>query len=363
MLENTHAVIMAGGGGTRLWPASRQARPKQSLQLLGEGTLFQMAIQRLLPALPVERILVVTVAEQVQALRHQATQLVKHNFVIEPAPRGTAAVIGLAAVRLPATEVMACLTADHYIGNPSRFLELLGAAEELAREGALVTLGIPPTYPATGYGYIHIGPALRQVRGFKASQVLSFTEKPSPQAAEKYLSSGNYAWNSGMFVWQAGRILQEMKRVMPELHASLQQVRQALGTAREARVLRQTWESLQTQTIDYGVMEKAQGVVVLQADELGWFDIGSWDRLFEVVEPDTSGNLLKAGKVLALDTSGTLLYQDPDQRAPRLLATLGVADLVVIDTEDVLMICRRDQAERVKELVRTLGARGLHSYL
>mgnify|MGYP000022825291 CR=1 FL=1 len=366
MLEETYAVIMAGGGGTRLWPASRQARPKQSLQLVGERSLFQLAIDRLLPAVPAERILVVTVAEQVQALRRQAPQLGKESFLLEPAPRGTASVIGLAAARLGKAApdaIMACLTADHYIGNQQQFLEILAAAEELAREGALVTLGISPAYAATGYGYIHVGPPLRQVRGFQASRVLSFTEKPTPQVATDYLRSGDYAWNSGMFIWRADRILDEMRRVMPELHAALMQIQAALGTADEAAVLEQVWHGLKTQTIDYGVMEKASGVVVVRADELNWFDIGSWDRLFEVVEPDTSGNLLRAGQVIALDTSGTLLYQSSDQARPRLVATLGVEDLVVIDTEDVLMICRKNQAERVRELVQALAARGLDTYL
>jgi len=366
MLEETYAVVMAGGGGTRLWPASRQARPKQSLQLVGERTLFQLAIERLMPALPAGRILVVTVAEQVQALRRQAPQLGDECFLLEPAPRGTASVIGLAAARLAKSApeaIMACLTADHYIGNPQQFLEILAAAEELAREGELVPLGISPAYPATGYGYIHIGPPLRQVRGFQASRVLSFTEKPTPQVAADYLRSGDYAWNSGMFVWRADRILEEMRRVMPELHAGLAQIQDALGTAGEAAVLEQIWHGLQTQTIDYGVMEKAGGIVVVRADALNWFDIGSWDRLFEVVEPDASGNLLRAGQVIALDTSGTLLYQSGDQARPRLVATLGVEDLVVIDTEDVLMICRKNQAERVRELVQALAARGLDAYL
>jgi mannose-1-phosphate guanylyltransferase len=366
MLECTHAVIMAGGGGTRLWPASRQARPKQSLQLLGERTLFQMAVERLLPALPAQRILVVTVAEQAEALRRQAPQLGEASFLIEPAPKGTAAVIGLAAIRLSATApeaVMACLTADHYIGNPQRLLETLAAAEELAGQGALVTLGIAPSYPATGYGYIHIGPPLREVQGLPAHRVLSFTEKPAALVAQEYLRSGDYAWNSGMFVWRADRILQEIRRLMPELYAALSDVQRSLGAANHQAVLGRAWAGLRSQTIDYGVMEKAEGVVMLRPEGLKWFDIGSWDRLFEVVEPDQDGNLLRAGRVVALDTRGTLIYQSTDQAQPRLVAALGLEDLVVIDTDDALMICRKDQAERVKELVQALGERGLESYL
>jgi mannose-1-phosphate guanylyltransferase len=275
-------------------------------------------------------------------------------------------VIGLAAIHMAASapeSVMACLTADHYIGSPQRLLEILAAAAELAAEGALVTLGISPTYAATGYGYIHMGPPLRHVRGFRAQQVLSFTEKPTAQIAEEYLRSGDYAWNSGMFVWRADRILQEMQRVMPDLYAGLARIREALGSRREAEVVQQVWQGLRSQTIDYGVMEKAEGVVVLRADDLNWFDIGSWDRLFEVVEPDAAGNILRAGRVVALDTRGTLVYQSTDPSGSRLVATLGIDDLVVIDTDDVLMICRRDQAERVRELVQALQDQGLDSFL
>lgn len=366
MLEHTHAVIMAGGGGTRLWPASRQRRPKQSLKLLGEHTLFQMAVQRLTPELPPERILVVTVAEQVEALQQQAPQLGANSYLLEPAPKGTASVIGLAAARLAAeapARVMACLTADHFIGNRSGFLAILAAAEELAQAGALVTLGIRPNYAATGYGYIHIGEPWRTAGGMQAYQVRSFTEKPQASVAEGYLRSGEYAWNSGMFVWRADRILQEIERVMPALHAALSEIQAAQGTQHESETMQRVWGGLHSQTIDYGVMEKAEGVVVLRADDLNWFDIGGWDRLFELVELDPSGNLVQADRVVALDTSGTLLYQTSDSARPRLLATLGIQDLVVIDTEDVLMICRKDQAERVRELVQVLSERGLKDYL
>lgn len=361
-LQNTYAVIMAGGGGTRLWPLSRNRRPKQSLRLFRDRTLFQLAVDRLLPDLEPQRILVVTVADYAEQLGRQVEALRDENFLLEPHPRGTASAIGYVAVVLQARDpeaVMACLTADHIISNESRFRELLAAAEVLAMEGELVTLGITPTYPSSGYGYIRVGEHLRAVQGFQAHRVLRFEEKPDQQLAERYVESGEYAWNSGMFVWRAARILQEIERLMPALHAGLMEIAGAVGSEREAEVVKRVWAQLEPQTIDYGIMEQAEQVVVIPADDLDWLDVGGWDRLSDLAETDKSGNLIAAAKALALDVQGSVVYQSDSDR---LIATLGLDDLIIVDTDDVLLVCRRKDAEKVRNLVAKLSEMGWDKY-
>lgn len=365
-MNNLYAVIMAGGGGTRLWPLSRAGRPKQSLPLIGDRTLFQLAIDRLTPWLPAARILVVTIAEQAQGLAAQTPILEENSFVLEPSPKGTASVIGLAAAKLASADpdsIMACLTADHYIGDVDRFGAILRAAAALAAKGELVTLGITPTDPATGYGYVHLGEPLQEIDGFAVHRVRSFKEKPSAATAREYVASGEYCWNSGMFVWQTNRILGEIERLMPELHAGLQRIQAVIGSSREAAVTQEVWEGLQAETIDYGVMERAEGVVVIRADDLAWLDIGNWDRLFEILDTDSEGNIVRAHRALTLDTKRTLIYQAEDQVAPRLITALGVEDLVIVETQDAVLICPRDQAERVRELVTALSDQELGGFL
>lgn len=365
MGDDFYAVIMAGGGGTRLWPLSRRSRPKQALRLVGDRTLFQMAVDRLDPLFPSERILVITVGEQAEELREQAPQIPAENFIIEPSQRGTASVIGLAAVMLAERHpdpVMACLTADHFIGQTQRFRTLLTAAQILALEGDLVTLGIRPTYPATGYGYIHRGEPRGVFGGCSAYRVKSFEEKPDAERAQAYVSSDEYAWNSGMFVWKTGSILAEIDRQMPELAAGLRQIAGAAQGAARDQATRKLWSVLRSQTIDFGVMEGAGNVSMIAADDLGWWDVGSWDRLFEVLPADSAGNVVKADSAVLRDTRRTLVYQVPGGE-PRLIATLGVEDLVIIDAGDALLVCRREAAEDVRRLVEWLASSGGEQYV
>ena len=363
MTGELFAVVMAGGGGTRLWPASRRQKPKQSLRLLGDRSLFQLAVDRLRPLVPPERILIVTGADQAELLRQQVPDLPAECFVIEPEPRGTAAVAGLAGLvverRLPGA-VMACVTADHVIAHPERFRDALVAAHALALEGDLVTLGIPPTCPATGYGYIERGEERGAFHGFRSYRVKAFKEKPTAELAKGYVADGRHLWNSGMFVWRGDALRKEIARQMPDLEAGLTRLAAALGAPGDAEAFARAWAKLPRQTIDYGIMEHAHRVAVIPADDLGWYDIGTWDRLLEVLPTDKDGNLaLGAGSPLLVDSRGTLVY---GEEARRLVVTLGVDDLIVVDTGDALLVCPRERAEEIRLIVERLRSEGRGEY-
>jgi mannose-1-phosphate guanylyltransferase len=352
--QHYYAVIMAGGGGTRLWPLSRQKRPKQMLRLFDDRTLFQIAVERVQELIPPERILVVTVAAQAEELKQQCPQLPEANFLIEPMPRGTASVVGLAAVALQKRDpdaIMSVLTSDHYIRDESLFREILAAAHDLASEGYLVTLGITPTYAATGYGYIQRGEPLDSFRGHAAYRVLRFKEKPDETQARAMLEKGDHDWNSGMFIWRVDRILAEFERQMPELYQALSKIQRVWGDKDRDRTVAEVWPGIKAETIDYGIMEDAQQVAVIPAAGLGWSDVGSWDSLFDVMPGDPDGNIILGAQHIGLDTTRSLVVVDGEDR---LIVTIGVKDLIVVDTGDALLICNRDQAQKVRNLVSQL---------
>lgn len=358
MSEHFYAVIMAGGGGTRLWPLSRKNRPKQMLRLIDERSLFQTSVQRLSEVFPLERVLVVTVEDQAAELQEQCPEIPVENYLLEPLPRGTASVVGLAAIDLQKRDpgaVMAILTSDHFIANEAGFRQLLRTAEQVAQQGYLVTLGIEPGYPATGYGYIQRGDSLGSYGGLEVYDALRFKEKPSEDQARQMLASRDHAWNSGMFVWRVDRILDEFHRQMPALSGALEEIAGAWGTPAQQRVLQTIWPQLKSETIDYGIMEGAQQVAVIPAAGLGWNDVGSWDSLFDVLDADEHGNIVMGGKHVGLDTSRSLVYVDQEHR---LIVTIGVEDLVVVDTGDVLLVCHKDQAQKVRIIVDHLKKTG-----
>lgn len=363
MFEQYYAVIMAGGGGTRLWPLSRQALPKQMLKLVGDRTLFQMAVDRLQGLFTPDRILVVTVAEQAVKLQAQVPEIPAENYLIEPMPRGTASVVGLAAIALQKRDpqaTMAVLTADHFITNVASFQNLLRAAHDLAQAGYLVTLGIQPTYPATGYGYIHRGEALGEYQGLPAYRVLRFKEKPNEDLAREMVAGGDHDWNSGMFIWQVGTILQAFEQLMPELYVKLREISQSWGGVQQKQVVESVWPAIRPETIDYGIMEKADRAAVLPATDLGWNDVGSWESLFEVLPVDENGNIILGAEHLGLDTKSSLICADSGKR---LIVTIGAQDLIVVDTGNALLVCTRKDAQRVRQAVDMLRQMGRVEYL
>lgn len=361
-MNHTYAVIMAGGGGTRLWPISRQKHPKHVLPLLGERTLFQSTLDRLEGFVPPERIYVVTTMEQEQELKAQAPQLPARNFLIEPMPRGTASAVGLAAEVLAKRDpecVMLVLPADHFICNRDLFHLVMRVAVQVARKDYLVTLGITPTFPSTGYGYIQRGESLLDKFDYPVYQVLHFSEKPDEATARLMLAGGDHSWNSGMFIWRANRILDEFSRQMPDLKAALDRVGSAWGTSEQEVAFMSAWSQLKLETIDYGVMEHAANVAVLPAGGLEWSDVGSWDSLFDVLLPDENGNVVVNSEHMPLETHNSLVYSSDK----KLIVTIGVDDLIVIDSGDALLVCHRDQAQQVRQVIANLKKSQRADYL
>lgn len=360
MSSNFYALIMAGGSGTRLWPLSRQSRPKQAIELIGKRTMFQHSVDRLKTLLSPERIMVVTAREYVEVLAAQVPDIPRQNFIVEPMARGTAGAIGLGAVYLKHRDpeaVMAVLTADHYIRDVKLFCRALLAAVQTAGDGLIVTLGIAPSFPATGFGYICRREAIGVVDGFDVYAVDSFVEKPDAKRAAEFLAGGLHSWNSGMFIWQIDRIMDEFARQMPGFYAQLQAIEAALDTACQAEVLSEVWPQVRKETIDYGVMEGARDVVVIPVD-IGWTDIGDWAAIYELHRSDEMGNVVVGATHLGVDTRSSFV-----QGGQRLIATIGLEDIVVIDTDDALLICARDRVQDVKTIVEKLQTDGLVEYL
>ena len=351
-----HAVIMAGGVGTRFWPASRARRPKQLLRIAGPVSMLRSTYARLLPLVPPERILVVTRAEQETGVRAELPELPPANVLVEPTGRNTSACIGLAAAVLQARgagqDTMLVLPADHAIAHEDAFRDALAAADRLLQErDVLLTLGVAPRRPETGYGYLQVGDSVAHVGAQEFHRVRRFVEKPNLATAQVLCADGAHLWNSGMFLWRVERIASELERHLPQLVPGLARVRAAVGTAAWQGELEQAYAGFPSISIDYAVMEKAADVWVTAID-VGWNDVGSWASLAEVRTQDEAGNVLPAD-ALAVDSRRNLV-----EGGGRPVVLVGVEDLIVVDADDALLVCHRDRAQDVGQIPEQLRRRG-----
>ena len=354
-----YAVIMAGGSGTRLWPLSRKASPKQALTLIEQRSMFQLAVGRISGFFEKERIIVVTGREHEAILSGQIPDIPADNFILEPLGRGTAPAIGLAAIHLKqraSDAIMAILTADHFISQTKTFNEALKAAFEAASLGYLVTLGIKPTQGASGFGYIKQGEIIDTIGGFQIVAVSRFIEKPDAEHAAAMVASGGYAWNSGMFIWRVDRILEEFKMHMPDFHAQLEAIEAAMGSPDYVKTIDLVWPQVNPDTIDYGIMEKAKNVVVIPVD-IGWTDMGNWSTVATLLPVDSGGNTV-LGPHIGIDTHDSLVMGKK-----RLIGTIGIKNMIIIDTDDALLLCPKDREQDVREIVKMLGERGMNEWL
>jgi mannose-1-phosphate guanylyltransferase len=355
-----YGVIMAGGSGTRFWPESRRCKPKQLLNIMGDCTMIRATVQRILPDIPLERIMVVTAASHADGICCQLPELRSERIITEPKGRNTAPCIALAAYKLNKTDpdgVMAVLPADHLIGKEAEFREAVRIAGEAASTGNhLITFGLIPNRPETGYGYIKLGPAQLEVGGATLFKVERFVEKPDLSTARDYVASGNFLWNSGMFVWTTRSIIRAFEEFLPAISAEMERISPALNTPDEAVAIAEVYTNIESVSIDYGIIEKAHNVLTLPIN-VDWNDVGSWASLEDVWNRDHCGNAI-TGKAVFVDSAGCIVSSPH-----KLTALIGIKDLIVVDTPDALMICRKDKAQDVKRLQEILDDKGYKDLL
>ncbi len=357
-----YIVLMAGGVGSRFWPRSRQLKPKQLLNLLGETSMLQMTYKRIRPLADPDHILVVTSEELRKEVAAQLSELPAHNIIAEPVGRNTAPCIGLAASiiarRSGNQEVMITLPADHLIKNGSRFRKMIEKAADYAKEkDCLVTIGIKPTYPETGYGYIQRGEVIGGETDTSLYKVKTFAEKPNIDTAKRFLKSGDFLWNSGMFIWTVSAIRKEFELYEPEMAEGFKALEEAVDTPGFETVLSDVYAKIKSVSIDYAIMEKADRVCILEAS-FEWNDLGSWEAAYTISEKDENGNAVQAKAFQGVDARNNFIYS-----TKKLVAAVDVENLVVVETDDALLICKKDQSQKVKDVVDALRRKKQTEYL
>ncbi len=358
-----YIVILAGGGGTRLWPQSRAKTPKQFLKLFGKQTLLQITYERTVGLVDPSHVLVVTSGEFKKEVARELPSLPAENILAEPVAAGTAAAVALAVAYLSKRHenaIISTLASDHFIREKEKFLDYLSASQEFSLRGDyIVTMGLTPTYPHTGLGYIFSGKKVLQAGTHLAMQAAGFTEKPQKETAHSYVASGDYLWNANINSYQMAAIRKSFREHMPLLSQALEKASKVIGGRKESKKLREIWSLLPNESFDTGILEKANNVLVVPAS-FGWLDIGDWSVLHEHLAKKLKNNIVledSKGEIIFIDSTDTLVS------SPRLVGLVGVEDLVVIDTEDALLICKKSKAQDVKKIVEEIKKRSLKSYL
>jgi len=350
-------LIMAGGIGSRFWPLSSNKKPKQFLNLIDDQrNMIQLTVDRIKEIADSEEIFIATSENYKEDVEKYLPEIPSENISIEPMRRNTAACIGLAALHIEEKypeAIMLILPSDHLISNNDEFINTIQSAAEIAEAGDnLVTIGIEPTRPETGYGYINYN----QNQFKKAYEVNKFTEKPDLKKAVEFIKSGNYLWNSGMFVWKVKTIRKMFKKYMPELDQALENIKDVIGTAEEKEVIYQEFKKLDSISIDYGIMEKADNIYVVPGS-FGWDDIGSWSSLAKIKETDEAGNVVK-GRHLTVKTNNSII-----QAKDKLIAAVGMEDVIIVESEDAILVCNKDNDQDVKELRNLIAEKGMDHLL
>jgi mannose-1-phosphate guanylyltransferase len=354
----TTAVIMAGGKGERFWPKSRNDLPKQFLSLTNDGvTMIQHTIDRLLPLVSCEDIFIVTNENYVSLVCQQLPNIPKENILAEPSARNTAPCIGLAAAVINKKyddAIMIVLPSDHLIKYNDIYIDTLKTAIEAAQiDDNLITIGITPTYPETGYGYIHFEKTETMNSTY---EVKRFVEKPSIDKAKEYLISGEYLWNSGMFVWKLSSIMKNFKKLMPSTYEGLMVIQKSIGTENFNRTLQKCFNDFASESIDYGIMEKAEHIYTIPGN-FGWDDVGSWLALGRINKTDENDNII-SGTVITVDSCNSIIYG-----GKKLIATVGIDNIIVVDTDDALLICEKSHAQDIKKVISQLKDKNMTEFL
>jgi mannose-1-phosphate guanylyltransferase len=349
-----HAVVMAGGAGTRFWPRSTEARPKQFLNIFGDRTMLQSTVDRTKSLIPAERVWVITNDKYVDLVQQQLPDVPTENIVGEPIGRNTAPCVAAAATLIEKRDpdaTMVVLPADHLISEPGKFISILEAAEAKAKESnSLITIGIEPSHPETGYGYIEFDEDQSETfLGQEVKKVNQFREKPDTQTAQKFIDAGNFLWNSGMFIWNTTTILEQFELHLPGINKQIKKLHYALDEGDQKEAVDDFYHACPSISIDYGIMEQAQSVFVVPGS-FGWNDVGSWNAVYELRDKDESGNVIQTDTAALANAKNNLIHSQSD----KMIALVGVENLAVVETDNAILVCNLDDSQGVKKVVNQL---------